>query len=187
MKMHWSSIMAVAALALLSTVAAAQPQTWDKQVNNPGRFKVLGAFGNVAVFDQETGLVWEKSPSTTKTPWSPCAPGAATAHVACDTKVVGNRLGWRLPTIQELASLLVPTQFRPPLPAGHPFVLTADQDIGQFWSATTAATDVDTPNSAWFVDFFVVDPASFVLYGAGDKTTLRYAWCVRSGQGVDPQ
>ena len=152
-----------------------------------GRFKVLAAFGGAAVFDQETGLVWEKSPSTTKTPWSPYAPGAATAHVACDTKVVGNRLGWRLPTIQELASLLVPTQFRPPLPAGHPFVLTADQDIGQFWSATTAATDVNTPNSAWFVDFFVVDPASFVLYGAGDKTTLRYAWCVRSGQGVDPQ
>jgi hypothetical protein len=105
----------------------------------------------------------------------------------CDFKVVGNRLGWRLPTIQELASLLVPTQFKPPLPDGHPFVLTADQETGQYWSATTAATDVDSPNSAWFVDFDILDPASFVLYGSGDKTTYRYAWCVRSGSGVDPQ
>jgi len=80
-----------------------------------------------------------------------------------------------------------PTQFRPPLPAGHPFVLTSAQQTGEFWSATTAATDTASTNAAWFLDFNTLFPPSLVLYGAGGKDTLRFFWCVRSGQGVDPQ
>jgi hypothetical protein len=26
-----------------------------------------------------------------------------------------------------------------------------------------------------------------LLHGAGDESTPRYAWCVRGGQGVNPQ
>lgn len=185
MKTIWLSLIAIAASALMAATSAAQSQSWDKQINNAGRFKVLSPFGNAAVLDQETGLVWERSPSTALNPWAPRDPD--TAHIVCAVKAVGGRYGWRLPTIQELASLLDATQFRPPLPAGHPFVLSADQQIGQFWSATTASTDVLSANSAWFVDFHVLDPLSFVLYGAGDKDTKRYAWCVRGGSGIDPQ
>ena len=185
MKTIWSSVIAIAASALMAATAAAQIQSWDKQINNTGRFKLLSPFGNAAVLDQETGLVWERSPATTQHKWSTRPP--ATAHIICDVKIVGNRLGWRLPTIQELASLADPTQFQPPLPPGHPFILTAAQQIGQFWSATTAATDPDSPNSAWFVDFGLLDPNSIVLYGSGDKSTLRFVWCVRGGSGIDPQ
>ena len=178
------SIIAIAASALMAATAAAQIQSWDRQMNSNARFRVLAQFGNAAVLDQETGLVWERSPTTTLYEWSPRV--TTTAHIACNVKVVGNRLGWRLPTIQELASLADPTQFQP-LPAGHPFILTAAQQVGQFWSATTAATDPASPNSAWFVDLGLLDPNSIVLYGSGDKTTLRFVWCVRSGSGIDPQ
>ena len=186
MKTIWCSIIAIVATSLLATIATAQVMPWDKQITDNKRFKVINQYGNAAVLDQETGIVWERSPTPTKTKWSPYGL-TATAHIQCNVKVVGNRLGWRLPTIQELASLLDPTQIRPPLPVGHPFVLSADQQIGQFWSATTASTDTADTNAAWFVDFNVLDPNSFVLYGAGQKDTLRYYWCVRSGQGVDPQ
>jgi hypothetical protein len=111
-----------------------------------------------------------------------------TAHIVCDTKPVGNRLGWRVRTIQELGSLLDPAHSRPPLTPGHPFVLNAEQQTGEFWSATTAATDPVSPNSAWFVDFASNNFAEgLVLYGAGDKTTPRFVWCVRTGPGTDVQ
>jgi hypothetical protein len=186
MKTFWCSIIGVAATGLMAATATAQVQPWDKQVNNQNRFKVLGLFGNAAVLDQETGLVWEKSPSSILEPWSPRNPD--TAHILCNVKAVGNRLGWRLPTIQELGSLLDPTQSRPPLTPGHPFVLTTAQQTGQFWSATTAATDPVSPNSAWFIDFDIFNfPEGLVLYGAGDKTTPRFVWCVRTGPGIDIQ
>ena len=187
MKTVWCSVVAVVATAVIAAAAAAQVQPWDKQMNNQNRFKVLGQFGNAAVLDQETGLVWEKSPSSTLEPWSPRNPD--TAHILCAVKAVGNRLGWRLPTIQELGSLLDPTQSRPPLTPGHPFVLSAAQQTGQFWSATTAATDpISGPNHAWFIDFDILNfPEGLVLYGAGDKTTPRYVWCVRTGPGIDTQ
>jgi len=45
--------------------------TWDKRINNVAqRFRVLNAFNNEAVLDRETGLVWERSPSTQALAWS---------------------------------------------------------------------------------------------------------------------
>jgi hypothetical protein len=185
-KTMWSSVVAIVAIVLVATTAMAQLGPWSRQINSPARFQVLGQFGGAAVLDLETGLVWERSPSVAKQPWSPRNPD--TAHIACDTKPVGNRLGWRVPTIQELGSLLDTTRSQPPLTTGHPFLLNAEQQTGQFWSATTAATDPDSPNSAWFADFGANNfPEGIVLYGSGDKTTQRFVWCVRTGSGVDPQ
>jgi hypothetical protein len=186
MKATWCSFIAVAATGLMAGTAMAQAGPWSRQINSPARFQVLTQFGGAAVLDLETGLVWERSPSVEKQPWSPRNPD--TAHIACDTKPVGNRLGWRVPTIQELGSLLDTTRSRPPLTAGHPFVLNAEQQTGEFWSASTAATDPVSPNSAWFADFASNNfPEGIVLYGAGDKTTLRFVWCVRTGPGTDVQ
>ena len=186
MKATWCGVVAAVATVLVATTAMAQLGPWSRQINSPSRFQVLGQFGGAAVLDLETGLVWERSPSPDKQPWSPRNPD--TAHITCDVKPVGNRLGWRVPSIQELGSLLDPTQSQPPLTPGHPFVLNADQRIGQFWSATTAATDLASPNSAWFVDFGINNfPEGIVLYGSGDKTTQRYVWCVRTGSGTDTQ
>lgn len=148
--------------------------SWDQQLQCDAtatcpRFIVLSNWGNAAVLDRETGLVWEQSPSSVTLNWQ-------IAQLVCNNLNKGNRKGWRLPTVQELASLIDPTQANPALPSGHPF--TNVQSF-PYWSATTF--DIDTTD-AFFVTF---------LNGLGstiEKTdTTVFAWCVRGGQGVDPQ
>jgi hypothetical protein len=134
---------------------------------------VLNEFNDEAVLDKETGLVWEQSPGerdrTATRVWRQ-------AQRSCNTSIVGNRLGWRLSTIQELASLVDPTQSNPALPSGHPF---SNVQLFQYWSATT---DVGSNgNVAWFVNL-----ASGAVSN-GSKSNPLHVWCVRGGQGVDPQ
>ena len=92
------------AIGNLSTTAdhSGLPQAWDKNLpaNDPGgacpatssRFKCV--MGGSAVRDNETGLVWERSPSTSTFVWS-------SAQFHCISLNTGNRGGWHLPTIQE--------------------------------------------------------------------------------------
>ena len=120
--------------------------SWDQklQCDTPAtcpRFVVLANWNNAAVLDRETGLVWEKVPSTVNTDW-------LGASVYCVSRNLGGRRGWRLPTVQDLASLLDPTQSHPALPSGHPF--TGQFDI--FWSATPANTSFGS-DSFWIVGF----------------------------------
>ncbi len=121
-----------------------------------------------AVLDKETCLVWEQSPVTATGAWA-----GALSH--CFNKKVGERKGWRLPTIEELATLVDDTQGPPTLPSGHPFDTTAVQS-SYYWSSTTDPTDA---TDAWVVDL-----------GRGDvfndfKDNSNFVWCVRGGQGHD--
>lgn len=136
-------------------------------VGNCPRFIVLSDWNSEAVLDRETGLVWEQSPATVTRTWF--------VAQACNTKTVGGRKGWRLPTIPELASLIDPT-IAPPgptLPPGHPF---SNVQSSFYWSATTKAGDTD---SAWGVDLNIGNVFS------GNKTFPNQFWCVRGGQGID--
>ena len=90
--------------------------SWDQTLPSSTRFIVLSNMNSDAVLDRETGLVWERAPDATTLSWP-------LAQTQCVTKTVSNRRGWRLPTIQELQSLVDPTQLNPTLPAGHPFNL----------------------------------------------------------------
>jgi Protein of unknown function (DUF1566) len=150
-----------------AALAAGFP-TWSSKLTK-GRFPVLPRFNSEAVFDKETGLVWEKSPNTGTFTW-------VDALAQCYTLEVGGRKGWRLPTIEELASLVDTSQSAPTLPAGHPFNV---QSSG-YWSATTVASNT---SNAWFVGFF----AGNVGDGGGkaDINVFRSVWCVRGGQGID--
>lgn len=145
---------------------------WDQQINTTSRFTVLSDFGGHAVRDSETGLVWEKSPSTGSFDW-------ADAQHHCYTAAVGGRKGWRLPTVEQLASLVDPTQSLPALPSGNPFV---NIQTGGYWSATTVAGNTAF---AWDVDFShgaVDDKNGGKAPGGG-----FFVWCVRGGQGYDGQ
>ena len=157
-------LMAAAIIAILATRSSAGPldppgpvgstmrtlsdlvPAWDQTLTSTGcgSERWTCVLGSAAVLDNETGLVWEQAPSGTPVTW----PQAITGCQALD---VGNRLGWRLPSNEELRSLADgATQH---LPAGHPFTgihATSPSDI--YWSSTT---EVDDLTHAEAVTFFV--------------------------------
>lgn len=148
--------------------------SWDRTLrcttkSSCPRFVVLTNMGSHAVLDKETGLVWEQSPSTSDFIWEE-------AQIHCNQLGTGGRLGWRLPTLQELESLVDPSQEYPTLPKGHPF---SNVQSSFYWSATTRA---DNTAFAWYVSFFYA-----YVDRDFDKNNLFNVWCVRGGQGVDPQ
>jgi hypothetical protein len=164
----WS--VTVAALLWFAAPAGAIPlESWDDKIPNAGtRFTVLSEFGGAAVLDKETQLVWEQAPSVTTHIWS-------NARVLCTSRATGDRKGWRLPSMPELASLVDPTVATPgpTLPPGHPFT---NVQSANYWSATTRA---GTLARAWNVDF------SSGIVGNDDKTDAYNIWCVRGGMNAD--
>jgi len=149
--------------------ASAQWVQWKRHAPNP-RFRIYdaGTPGNEAddvVLDTETGLVWERVPSTDLMYWDE-------ACYYCWEKEVANRKGWRPPTIEELAALVDTDNSDPALPTGHPF--TVESYI--YWSSTTSPA---WPDVAYAVDFNYGD------LGESDKENQTYVWCVRGGQGHD--
>ena len=145
--------------------------SWDQQLPAATRFIVLSNWNNDAVLDRETGLVWERAPDRTRYQWH-------AAHFHCINSVLGGRRAWRLPTLQELASLVDPTVGDPGpfLPPGHPFTNLSGFE---YWSATSNA---DNPSSAYTVTFRLGG-----LTAGWSKTNDWVVWCVRGGQGVDLQ
>jgi hypothetical protein len=161
------SLLAIGAGVSSATDVSELTQNWDKKMPSASRFTILSAFGNAAVRDDETGLVWEKTLETTEVSWSD-------ARAACADKDVGGRKGWRLPSIFELASLMdLSMRTGPTLPLGHPFT-NVQMDV--YWSATTVAGNT---NSAWIVFF----DTGKVLHAF--KTITFHAWCVRGGMNAD--
>lgn len=140
------------------------PPTWSQKIDGPARFELV--LDGDAVLDKETGLVWERSPDASLSSWV-----AASDH--CYPRQVGGRFGWRLPTVEELSSLLDWTQWAPCLPAGHPFL---NVSTSYFWTSSTQQSQAD---SVWGV----------CLYAGGvngiSKTGGFCCWCVRGGQGHD--
>lgn len=122
--------------------------------------------------DKETGLVWERSPTV----FNPVNPGIlwSAARSQCTGRTTGNRKGWRLPSVHELASLVDPAHSFSALPPGHPFLTVSW--VGYYWSAST---DAGNPTVAWVVNF------SFGTVDSTDKTSLNSVWCARGGMNSD--
>ncbi len=97
------------------------------------RFRHTGG----TVRDQLTGLTWSRN--------ADLAGGPVSWHQAVelmqrlDQEKHAGKSGWRLPSIQELESLVDASAHHPALPAGHPFQVVRDQ----YWSATTSGFDPD--------------------------------------------
>ena len=96
------------------------------------------------------------------------------ACMECYNKYLGGRKGWRLPTVEELASLADPNELNPSLPNGHPF----SNIFGWgYWSSTTLTYDAA---DSWYVFF---GDANVYFY---EKTNSEFrVWCVRGGFGHD--
>ena len=147
--------------------------SWDQTLPAFIRFVVLLNMNGEAVLDKETGLVWEQSPDGVNAyTWE-----EAQSH--CNALETGGRMGWRLPTLQELASLVDPMRSNPALPMGSPF---RNVQLSDYWSATTSVRDT---SDAWVVSF---GTARLTFHVDNDtKNKPLPAWCVRGGRGVDPQ
>lgn len=133
---------------------------WDTKNPSASRFTVLTDFANLAVRDNNTGLVWEQAPTTMAT-WTD-------ARLQCINKTVGGTRGWRLPSVAELASLIDPT-----LPAPFvPTVFTGVEQMAPYWTATANA-DSSSITSKLSLNF------QDGLVGVSAKSNANFVWCVR--------
>jgi len=152
------------------------PPAWSQKLQADDGDSVTGCgssrfdcvLGGAAVLDKETGLVWEQSPGGNMN-W-------ATAQSYCTNRHVGGRLGWRVPTVEELASLVDRSQSPPKLPSGAPFT---NVQPSSYWSSTSVAHDPAI--RAFFVSF-----GSGFVGNLSPKTEITpRVWCVRGGHGHD--
>jgi hypothetical protein len=160
----------------LNEIAPTWSQTLDSTDGEPdgcnsSRFKCV--LNDEAVLDMETGLVWQRSPDNFGVHhW-------AQQFVTCWSAITGGRMGWRMPTVEEYLSLVVP---RPPysmgLPEVHPFVDFLG--LTEYYSATT---DVTNPANAMWFGCSEVNGAGGCGLGTQLKTTAYRTWCVRGGSG----
>jgi len=138
--------------------------TWHQILPAADRFELV--MGDNAVLDKETGLVWAKDANQFG------AVSWINAITECRGFSILNRMGWRLPTAEELLSLVDPSQSDPSLPDGHPFINVM---TSTYWTSTTSESDSER---AWWVSFH-----NGVTGWDGYKTGTCYVWPVRGGNG----
>jgi hypothetical protein len=157
--------------------------SWDRTLPVATRFIVLSNFAGQAVLDRETGLVWERSPDSTRR-------SLRQAATSCHDRNVGGRKGWRLPAIAELASLVDPGQADPALPAGHPFAnVQFNVPVFQvlYWSSTGFPEEAGSalPPFPPTVDTETLNFHEGTVSVANSRASSLLAWCVRGPGGDD--
>lgn len=138
------------------------PPAWGQLLPGEVRFELV--LDGKGVLDKETGLVWEQAPTVPTNTWSE-------ARTRCSLLELGGRLGWHLPTVEQLASLLDRASGDKKVPPGNPFGTVWGRH--PFWTATPVP---DAYGAAFQVDF-----ASGDVTGAA-MSDLDHVWCVRGGQ-----
>jgi hypothetical protein len=129
--------------------------------------------GDGTVTDDQTGLVWQKSGSSSSFTWNDGeAPGSAQAF--CTNLVLGGYKGWRLPRLPELNSLT-------DLGTDPSIDATAFPDTPGGWYWTESATDYEflAFTQAWIVN----------SSGGGNITDtfdhVHFVRCVHGNSGTD--
>ncbi|HEU4684332.1 MAG TPA: DUF1566 domain-containing protein [Nitrospira sp.] len=158
----WQGIGFIALLVFVSGGAVVADADTGVQMVSRGesRFTILTEFKGQAVRDTATGLIWELTPQSGVYDWE-------TAHQRCSASSVGGHTGWRIPTLDELRTLIDPTMIDVKLPAGHPF---SRVESALYWSATKSRPDAPY---AWTVNFSSGSAMALERYMAG------FVWCVR--------
>lgn len=156
------------------------PPTWsvtyqcvDSNSSCP-RFQLV--MNGAAVLDKETGLVWEQAPSLGTNSWQ-------NADLECRDNQIAGRLGWRLPSVEELASLVDTSATNPALAPGNPF---SGVSLDHYWTSTYAWTINSTGTPAHFA--YTVTMGNGVVSAdqtdiIGPGTAIDRIWCVRGGRG----
>jgi len=139
------------------------PPTWSKLLPADQRFEVV--LNGAGVLDKETGLVWQQSPWRSTWAWD-------AARAQCNSIEIGGRLGWHLPTVEQLTSLIDRTSDSGKMvPVGHPFGTVYGHY--PYWTATPYP---GAPGFALMVDFVEGTTSGAAL------DNMYHIWCVRGGQ-----
>ena len=128
------------------------------------------------VLDKETGLIWARNANLAADPGTG-EDGALTlpeAQEFCYGLKMGRRMGWRLPSIEEIASLADTTVMTPALPAGHPFINVQTSSY-PYWSCTANVLD-----SVRFWNFHFTNGGFAGHFG---MLNVGWVWPVRGGVG----
>jgi hypothetical protein len=179
----WAAFAAVAAAAprnlqLLGPYYT--PPAWDQKLDAPNsRWVVMTDWNSEAVLDKETGLVWDRSPIPPEPSY-----GFTTHYNAvkyCVELKKGNRMGWRLPTAQELLSLIDTSVDAGVAIRNSPFINVV---IGQgyFWTSTVYSNEVDR---IFWVGVNMANGGVGYLDNSNATVNKAFTWCVRGGIGVD--
>ena len=165
---------ALAASSASAQTAATGPYyatpSWDQTMPASTRFVVLSNFASAAVLDRETGLIWQRAPSTISDVYT-------LAYQTCTYQPIGGRYGWRLPNASELASLFDPTVTSGPLlPAGHPFTVTTNSAL--FWTTSGTNSDKFGPTRE-VTGWGTVLGTTVISQGTLGTTQIAGRWCVR--------
>lgn len=185
MKTQRSFVRRLVAMATLTTLALSAAESraqtvangpyyatpsWDQTMPAATRFIVLSNMASEAVLDRETGLVWQKTPS-------PVAVDYTMAVRVCEFGTTGNRMGWRVPRMLEMQSLMDVSAGQAALPAGHPFGVLAG---ASYWTSTLFNA------GAYRNTFLLVNPGNAsVASFAGVTFPSGHVWCVRGGKPSD--
>ncbi|MBZ4193926.1 MAG: DUF1566 domain-containing protein [Candidatus Contendobacter sp.] len=131
---------------------------------------------NGTVTDSMTGLIWLKDANcVTVSPkaWAAALTAIATlASPSCGLSDGSTTGQWRLPSRNELQSLIDYTTINPALPAGHPF--TGVQS--SYWSSTASTIYAPDTRYAWLVP--IHDGKVYWV----SKTHDAFVWPVRGGR-----
>lgn len=188
---------------------------WDITANGTGEAVVWSDHGTNARFaiydsetpsdplddlvcDKETKLVWTRNanPRGIDRPWRDAIAYTRQPNVGNPFGArFGGRMGWRLPAIAEIQTLVDPSKCsptgnlpltdgeNPALPSGHPFInVQATEDDGstsitrKYWTATTS--EVDGAEALTFE----LTPQYCILAFEESKTQSHFIWPVRGGQ-----
>ena len=128
--------------------------------------------------DNLTGLMWIESPTSTDYKWQD-ATVTPNIYPALAAVAVINASGycgysdWRLPNVNELASLVNWAQSNTATWLNQPAQGFSNVQPGNYWSSTTYAA---SPSGAW-----VVSMGNGFMDAKSKTTTTSYVWVVRGG------
>lgn len=142
------------------------PVNWVPHAPNT-RFSIFTPDGvTYLVQDKQTGLIWPRNANFLNT-----VHNWLDTNTICRDLAICNRKGWRVPTVEELSSLIDTRSQNPSLPAGHPFISVQTTT----WSYWTCTNHENPTASAWFVNF--ADGG----VGLCTKSADGYLWPVYGG------
>ena len=136
----------------------------NKTIETIDRLTLLVRYGLVdqgdgTIFDTRTNLYWQQSSSSKQYTWKD-------AHTYCEKLDLAGYKDWRLPTIDELKSLIEKEHNPTICPV---FECKSDW----YWSSSSY---VGLPSLAWFVDF-----GGGFVGGFDDEESQGFVRAVRSG------